>query len=404
MRPSLAILLTALLLFACCACSTPQAAPPQAAQTSAAPPPKTELPTREQLLGTWEGEITLNADLVLAMLEQAVPGRQTALPEEEKQAVRAAAEGLGQMALAFRLTFRADDVCAITIRQDADTVEALHGWLAELIDRADRALLPIQVERVCRTRGISAAQYLRVLGYETLEAFENARSAEAPLLALALREQLLQADGKEVRFSLRDGRLHCTLNDPAAADGAAELVFALEDGALTLLPQACSAEAGAVFAAEGANAALWSGRDRAEAAARDELWHRKQNNDRVEYEYDLYRRYGYLVCTGYGAFLARKRSAQGGAFRETPEDRADAACIQEADYLKNATVQEFLRVCQAAGFETRYLDAVRFDSGRLKRGGEARLIACDETSLGFPMPLLRWIQPLSLRRTAADCV
>ena len=115
----------------------------------------------------------------------------------------------------------------------------------------------------------------------------------------------------------------------------------------------------------------------------DDMWNKKSNNDRIMYEYTMYQKYGYLTYTDYTAFLKSKyEPIYGAAYTSSKEFIADKAAIQKADtYLENASVQEFISTMESQGKTIRYLEPIKFSTGKVKPGGNGYLLAIEERSV-----------------------
>ena len=115
----------------------------------------------------------------------------------------------------------------------------------------------------------------------------------------------------------------------------------------------------------------------------DDTWNKKNNNDRIVYEYNQYARYGYLEYTDYTSFLKNKYEAlYGSEYTKQADYKADKEAIQDENtYLENASVQEFIALNEAKGRQIRYLEPMRSKSGKVKSGGNGYLLAIHEISV-----------------------
>ena len=115
----------------------------------------------------------------------------------------------------------------------------------------------------------------------------------------------------------------------------------------------------------------------------DDTWNTKSANDRTMDEYMQYQKYGYLTYTDYTSFLKSKYQAMYGDDYDTHDDfKADKKAIKDEDtYLENASVQEFIQKYTDEGCEIKYLEPVRLKSGKLKKGGDAYLLAVSEKNV-----------------------
>ena len=116
----------------------------------------------------------------------------------------------------------------------------------------------------------------------------------------------------------------------------------------------------------------------------DDIWNKKSNNDRIIYEYTQYSKYGYLSYVDYTSFLKEKYSAlYGDEYASSKEFITDKAAIQKDNYQENESVQEFIQKYGARGYKLRYLEPIKFKSGKAKPGGTGYLIAIEEKSVVF---------------------
>ena len=69
----------------------------------------------------------------------------------------------------------------------------------------------------------------------------------------------------------------------------------------------------------------------------DDLWNKKNLNDRTMYEYSLYKKYGYLTYVDFGSFLKTKYEAQfGPEYDKQKEYTDDLASIKKAPASRNS--------------------------------------------------------------------
>ncbi len=114
----------------------------------------------------------------------------------------------------------------------------------------------------------------------------------------------------------------------------------------------------------------------------DDVWNKKSNNDRVIYEYTMYSKYGYLNYVDYTSFLKNKYETIYGENYNTEKDfLEDKAAIQKEGWRDNETVNEFINEYYAKGYKLRYLDPIKYKSGKTKPGGTGYLIAIEEKSV-----------------------
>ena len=115
----------------------------------------------------------------------------------------------------------------------------------------------------------------------------------------------------------------------------------------------------------------------------DDVWNKRNLNERTMYEYSQYQKYGYLDYVNYTSFLATKYSALYGESYTSNEDYiADKNAIKDpATFQSNASVQEFAAKYSADGFSIKYLSPQTYKSGKIKTGGDAYLLASRDRSV-----------------------
>jgi oligopeptide transport system permease protein len=114
----------------------------------------------------------------------------------------------------------------------------------------------------------------------------------------------------------------------------------------------------------------------------DDVWNKKSNNDRVIYEYTMYGKYGYMNYVDYTTFLKNKYEAIYGASYTSEKDfTTDKAAIQKKDWKENESVQEFIKQYSKEGYRIRYLEPIKYKSGKTKPGGTGYLIAIQEKNV-----------------------
>lgn len=114
----------------------------------------------------------------------------------------------------------------------------------------------------------------------------------------------------------------------------------------------------------------------------DDVWNKKSNNDRVIYEYTMYSKYGYLNYVDYTTFLKNKYEEIYGEGYNTEKDFLnDKAAIQKDGWRDNESVNEFINKYGKMGYKLRYLEPIKYKSGKTKPGGTGYLIAIEEKSV-----------------------
>ena len=115
----------------------------------------------------------------------------------------------------------------------------------------------------------------------------------------------------------------------------------------------------------------------------DDVWNKRNNNDRRMYEYAQFQKYGYLNYVDYTNFLREKyMSKYGESYDKEADFATDRGVIQKPDDVwQNPTVQEFKAKYEAQGYKLDYMEPVRYKSGKLKAGGNGYLVAVQEKSV-----------------------
>ena len=115
----------------------------------------------------------------------------------------------------------------------------------------------------------------------------------------------------------------------------------------------------------------------------DDVWNKRNNNDRSMYEYAQYQKFGYLTYVDYSSFLrAKYQELYGEEYDKNADFTRDRAVIQKPDeYEQNPTVQEFKAKYEAEGYKINYLAPVKYKSGKQKPGGSGYLVAVQEKSV-----------------------
>ena len=118
----------------------------------------------------------------------------------------------------------------------------------------------------------------------------------------------------------------------------------------------------------------------------DDTWNKRNENEKIYYEYTMYQKYGYLRFINYTDFVGAKyKAALGDGYTQDAAYSADSKIVQKPEsYQSNASVQEFIAQYEGEGYEIRYLTPVTFKNGKQKPGGKGYLLAIKERN-----PLLR---------------
>ncbi|MBR3581145.1 MAG: ABC transporter permease [Lachnospiraceae bacterium] len=115
----------------------------------------------------------------------------------------------------------------------------------------------------------------------------------------------------------------------------------------------------------------------------DDVWNKKSANDRTIYEFNQYKKYGYVEYEDYSSFIKDKYMAVYGEDYYIQSDYLnDKKAIQDPSTFKeNVSVQEFVKKYQKDGYKIVYLPPVTYKSGKIKPGGNPYLIATYEKSV-----------------------
>ena len=115
----------------------------------------------------------------------------------------------------------------------------------------------------------------------------------------------------------------------------------------------------------------------------DDVWNKKNANDRTIYEYTMYQKYGYLKYEDYTSFVKNKYTAIYGDDYYTQKDYlTDKNAVQYPDtFQENPTVKEFVKYYKAEGYKIIYLPTITYKSGKTKPGGTGYLFATMEKSV-----------------------
>ncbi len=114
----------------------------------------------------------------------------------------------------------------------------------------------------------------------------------------------------------------------------------------------------------------------------DDVWNKKSLNDRTQYEYIMYQKYGYLTFDDYSSYLKEKYTALYGDEYSSHEDYiADRDALLDPETMdQNASVKEFKEKFKDRKIE--YYEPVRNNrSGKIKTGGKPLLLAIHEKSV-----------------------
>ena len=113
----------------------------------------------------------------------------------------------------------------------------------------------------------------------------------------------------------------------------------------------------------------------------DDVWNKKNLNDRTIYEYMQYKKYGYLEFENYANFVQTKYMEKYGEdYYTQPDYLLDKSIIQDsANFAENSktneSIKEFVKLYRGKGYKIIYLPTETYKSGKTKPGGMAYLFA-----------------------------
>ena len=115
----------------------------------------------------------------------------------------------------------------------------------------------------------------------------------------------------------------------------------------------------------------------------DDTWNKKSNNDRGMYELVQYQKFGYLEFEDYTTFVKNKYiETCGEDYHKDAEYLKDKVAVQDAaTFQENPTVQEFVDKYGKQGYSFKYLEPMKYKSGKTKPGGQGYLLAIREISV-----------------------
>ena len=120
----------------------------------------------------------------------------------------------------------------------------------------------------------------------------------------------------------------------------------------------------------------------------DPTWNKRKGNDRDIYEYQQYRRFGYMEYINYSEYVTTRFKASDGEDYGNNQEYKDAIqCIkplksdEEMRACDNQVLQDFLKEYESQGFTVRFLPIERYKNGRVKSGSVAYLVATKDTNV-----------------------
>ncbi|MBP5231293.1 MAG: ABC transporter permease, partial [Clostridia bacterium] len=111
-------------------------------------------------------------------------------------------------------------------------------------------------------------------------------------------------------------------------------------------------------------------------------------NDRDIYEYQQYRKFGYMEYINYSEYVTNRFKASDGEDYGNNQEYKDAVqCIKQLKddedlrACENQVLQDFLKEYESQGYTVRFLPIERYKNGRAKSGSVAYLVATKDTNV-----------------------
>ena len=365
--------------------------------------PFTEAPgvpiTMDTLIGIWQTEIVYDAELFVQLFGELPTASDRPEPRspEAREILRSAAEQVEPVRRTVRVEFRSDGTY-ILLEEDKESVAAVYTWLRSCVTLAAPELMKCQIREESAKMGVTEAEYVALLGYASEDALIEDRTSFVNYSNYVMfPEALTYTTGiigqRPKPFDLLGGTLRCYEEAPLPdCDYHDELFmeFVLRGDRLCLegiyWNEDKPYEIGNLLIRNNVFLAVFGHRN--VIFQMDDIWNKKNLNDRTMYEYRQYQNHGYLTYVHFGSFLSAKYEAQfGPEYDKQKEYVDDLASIENADtYEQNDSVQEFKAKYEGMGYEIVYLEPQIYKSGRIKPGGRPYLIAVHEGGVGISRP------------------
>ena len=128
---------------------------------------------------------------------------------------------------------------------------------------------------------------------------------------------------------------------------------------------------------------VYSLTNRAAIFQTDDVWNKKNGNERLIYEYSQYQKYGYLNYVNYNTYIQNKyESLYGEDYSKNSDFTAAKKAISNGEtYMEHPDVKEFADYYASQGYEMVYLKGETYANGRAKPGGSAYLLAVYEKNV-----------------------
>ena len=228
MKKTLAMLLAVLMLLSLAACK-------KDTQTGL-PSGGTSSPlTAEAISGAWKGAMLVSGELMSDLMAESVFGSDSfqTMSDDQKQKIAEAVRSLAPLSIQMNFRIETDNTFHLT--PDDDFVDSVSSWSGDLTEAMLRAVLPGEIEKVCKKSGITVEDYLKAQGKKDMDAFLE------DTIAL-MREQLLPTH----TYEIRDGKLYLYLKEleDGSPDKDQYMVAELQGDKLVIVSAHGQADAG----------------------------------------------------------------------------------------------------------------------------------------------------------------
>ena len=395
MKRILAFSLVILLLAQLSACTTTGINAPEGSEEPFTEAPEVPI-TMDTLIGIWQTEIIYDAELFVQLFGEIPTASDRMEPRspEAREILRSAAEQVEPVRRTVRVEFRSDGTY-ILLEEDKENVAAVYTWLQSCVTLAAPELMKCQIREESAKMGVTEAEYVALLGYASEDELIEDRtsfinSSNYVMFPAALKNTSGIIGQRPKQFDLLGGKLRCydeaLLPDQDYHDGRF-MEFVLRGDRLCLegiyRNEDEPYEIGNLLIRNNVFLAVFGHRN--VIFQMDDIWNKKNLNDRTMYEYRQYQNHGYLTYVDFGNFLKAKYETQfGPEYDKQKEYTDDLASIKKADtYEQNASVQEFKAKYEGMGYKIVYLEPQNYKSGQMKPGGRPYLIAVREGGVGI---------------------
>lgn len=212
MKKTLAMLLAVLMLLSLAACK-------KDTQTGL-PSGGTSSPlTAESISGAWKGAMLVPGELMSDLMAESVFGSDSfqTMSDDQKQKIAEAVRSLAPLSIQMNFRIETDNTFHLT--PDDDFVDNVSSWSGDLTEAMLRAVLPGEIEKVCKKSGITVEDYLKAQGKKDMDAFLEdtialMREQLLPSMKTSLQESMKNADANRTHaYEIRDGKLYLYLKE-----------------------------------------------------------------------------------------------------------------------------------------------------------------------------------------------